>query len=546
MAQKRCNLCFSVIGKGKPHNCNSESRFQNLTDCILQTPSKTQSQILSSVIKEKFNENEENRDSHLSLSQIHGPQFHVAVEKKIFMDHSLKRPVLSTEDLVNIKTDLNLSNRAITSIASSLRVAANNRKIVEPGLKSKLFAKAHSVDDYFSCKQFEFVKVKGNKVSDATAVAVYCNDIPAFIQHIKEQRRVSEVHLKLGIDGGGGFLKICLSVQTTSDVNMVCKTERSKYDEGVAAKRFKDSGVKKLVILALASNSQENFENVSQLWTQLNISAFDGTIATDLKMANILVGIMSHSSSFPCTWCYAKKESLHVCGQLRSSRNVLENYENWRAAGALKDRAKNFFNCIHPPLITTTEDKNLLEIIPPPELHLMLGVVNTVFTHMLKEFETESLAWAESCYVQREITHGNPAFKGNSCKKLLENVDILRGKKNLGLMKYVKVFDDFRKVTSACFGNDLKENYSECIQAFKKSYVDLGVNITPKVHAVFFHVEQFCAIKGVSLGFFSEQAMESVHFDFKTTWEKNKVSVNHPDYPEKLLRSVCSYNSLHV
>lgn len=51
------------------------------------------------------------------------------------------------------------------------------------------------------------------------------------------------------------------------------------------------SGVKKLFVLALAQCSQEKFENVRQLWTALKIEAFKGTIATDLKLANIMVGI---------------------------------------------------------------------------------------------------------------------------------------------------------------------------------------------------------------------------------------------------------------
>lgn len=76
--------------------------------------------------------------------------------------------------------------------------------------------------------------------------------------------------------------------------------------------------------------------------------------------------------------------------------------------------------------------------------------------------------------------------------------------------------------------------------------MELGIEVTPKVHAVFFHVKEFCEKNGLGLGFFSEQAMESVHFDFKSTWEINKVTIDHPDYPKKLLRAVCQYNSLHI
>lgn len=255
--------------------------------------------------------------------------------------------------------------------------------------------KSHSVDDFFDIKDFVFLKKNGEQVSNDTKVVVYCTYLQGFIKHIQNQREVSNPFFKLGIDGGGGFLKICLSVQTSS--NESNNSKRSTYDEGIAAKRFKDSGVKKLFILAIASDSQENYENVSKLWSELCLKSFEGTIATDLKLANILAGIMPHSSLYPCTWCYAKKGELDSCGTLRSSQNTVENYTKWRASGAVKSQAKKFFNCVNPPLIMTKNEKVYLDIIPPPELHLMLGVANTLFSYMLKDCESESLAWAKAC-----------------------------------------------------------------------------------------------------------------------------------------------------
>ena len=31
-----------------------------------------------------------------------------------------------------------------------------------------------------------------------------------------------------------------------------------------------------------------------------------------------------------------------------------------------------------------------------------------------------------------------------------------------------------------------------CITAFEISYMDLKISVTPELHAVFFHIEQFC------------------------------------------------------
>lgn len=55
---------------------------------------------------------------------------------------------------------------------------------------------------------------------------------------------------------------------------------------------------------------------------------------------------------------------------------------------------------------------------------------------------------------------------------------------------------------------------------------------------VFYHIENFCENSKRGLGFYSEQAMESVHSDFKTTWNKYKVSESHSDYNSRFLNII--------
>lgn len=107
--------------------------------------------------------------------------------------------------------------------------------------------------------------------------------------------------LKIGIDGGQGFLKVCLSVQSPGKNSVDVKSVRQTYEQGVLAKQFLDSGVKKIFILAITPHTQENSKNVAMLWSRLEINSLDPFIATDSKLANLLVGIMFHSSCFPCS-----------------------------------------------------------------------------------------------------------------------------------------------------------------------------------------------------------------------------------------------------
>ena len=72
------------------------------------------------------------------------------------------------------------------------------------------------------------------------------------------------------------------------------------------------------------------------------------------------------------------------------------------------------------------------------------------------------------------------------------------------------------------------------------------INITTKSHVIFEHVLQSIEKSGQALGILSEQAFESVHYDFLETWKLYKVSPEHKDYAKRLLDAVVNYNSFHI
>ena len=87
-----------------------------------------------------------------------------------------------------------------------------------------------------------------------------------------------------------------------------------------------------------------------------------------------------------------------------------------------KSDAKKFGNVIHPPLVNDDEDDNtpVIEIIPPPELHLMTGPVNTMLSGMEKVCPEEVDEWLKSCNVKKTDYHGGQ-LTGNDSRKLLRN-----------------------------------------------------------------------------------------------------------------------------
>lgn len=124
---------------------------------------------------------------------------------------------------------------------------------------------------------------------------------------------------------------------------------------------------------------------------------------------------------------------------------------------------------------------------------------------------------------------------------------MLRSKKNIHLIKYVQLLNDLKDVIHDCFGNLLRSTFEKSIENFKKNYLSCEIPVTPKVHAIFFHVLDFCKENNCSLGFYSEQAVESIHYDFNKIWSNYFVkNRENPRYDNSLLRAVQQFNARHI
>lgn len=638
----RCEECFSVISKGKPHTCNDMARVKNVEELINKSSEKAKNQIISSSLKHKSCIENEKR---LCINQLRGKPLNLIVNPNSPKPATGSKTMLTAKDMTNIRTKYGLSQKVTRNMATDLRIATKNRKFVEPNLKKSLVDNNHLLDSFFVVKSYNFkksVKVEIDKETESSKVkktenvslkllksepddtkiqkansskksiksktkrssvtsknvkkekrsrnlikpeikertktskvvktekieeniskkvtqsnnkrkyemieaehtAVICRDLPGLIKSVKEKRNLENERLRFGIDGGGGSLKICMSLQSVeSELEPKMKKRRTFSDDTCPSQLFQDSGVKKLFIIGLVQNVQEGYENVKQLWSDIGIDELNGTTSADLKLCNIMSGVMPCSSTYPCCYCEVSKENLEGSSNLRTIKNIKENFAQWLNDGADKKSAKNFKCCVADPIFSCNENKSILDILPPPELHLYLGVINGLFNNMEKEFKGVALSWAQACNVERQVTYG---FNGNDCKQLLKKLDVLSQACPKECQKYVKAYRDFKLVVDSCFSKDLNPEFTSNIDNFKKSYIALGISITPKVHCIFEHVKEFCLKHQVGLGLFSEQAFESVHHEFKLTWNKYLVKESHPNYAQKLLRAVCEFNSLHV
>ena len=317
---------------------------------------------------------------------------------------------------------------------------------------------------------------------------MYCNDLVSLIDEIVHfrNRQMSDVMIRDGVDGGGGFMKISLSV---FDINRPI-SQLSKI-----AKKYKDSGVKKVFLIACSPGLPENYINVKKLWlaTGLHKLRYKFTISTDLKLCNILLGLQNHSSLHLCCWCEVSKHHLEKKGKPRTYASLIELFLNHDDAQVNKKYATQFGNVIHVRIVEDEDsDTPVINKVPPPELHLLLGPTNHLLDELPKVWP-ECNAWLQSIHVTRCDYFGG-SFEGNECKIILNKLGSLREKCPAKFSQFVTTLKLFDEVVSSCYGFELARDFLKKIVAFKTAYLKLPISVTPKVHAVFYHIPEFCLL----------------------------------------------------
>ena len=209
---------------------------------------------------------------------------------------------------------------------------------------------------------------------------IVCYDLPGLINKVieKRQRERYSVLIKVSIDGGGKFSKIWASVFDIDD-------PISKMSSALP-KMFLKSGVRKIFIIGLGPDVSEVYVNVKRLWMNCGVEHLRNYIvSTDLKLRNILLGMMNHSSCNPCAWCDVTKDALHKKGNKRTISSLMNLFWNFFESRNEKSEAKKFGNVILspplPPILchNTDNEAPVIFLLPPPELHLLIGPVNKMY-----------------------------------------------------------------------------------------------------------------------------------------------------------------------
>ena len=147
--------------------------------------------------------------------------------------------------------------------------------------------------------------------------------------------------------------------------------------------------------------------------------------------------------------CDVKSDDLEEQGTPRNFSSIRMQYKLFIEKENGKMCAKGFY-VVHNPLFDQEDVKQVIEFIPPTELHFLLGIVNHLCKSMLKMWPNGK-DWPLLLKWKLQPYHGK-----NDCHKLLKNMDvwqrIVEREKAEHMLGFVKTFQHFKSIVSSCFG----------------------------------------------------------------------------------------------
>ena len=531
-----CPDCYTSLQGGADHRCVPAAPVALQ---MMEVDEKSEEERAAKVVRQKLvTEASTSRGKEYGTLTLAtgGPPIHVEVKRP----NPPPTGTATTSSLIGHMKDYNLSMNQLKKEQQFIR-GIFGRKSVEAHAGIKIAEATHEMDRFFDVKRMEFTEKDGKTFKKIERPVVYVKDITELICYVLKKNDMEEekTMLKIGIDDGQGFLKICI---------LFINKEKNE-----AANSVKD-----VALLSAAPQVKESYDNLHVLWELVRMNEVKMKLAADLKVNNLVLGIQSHSSCHSCYICNSRnpfeKGKDWPKGEERTLGKIRENVRAWRNAGSKPSKSKDFDNCTNFPLFNDADSVRTIDLIPPCELHLLLGPVNHMLEELLKIWP-ECDQWVAGCNAYRRgQDHGQ--LNGNGCSKLLQEESLIHLENFIPeeFAIFGSAFRAFSDILKGCYSYKVSQSIENDIEKFRQIYLKLNITITPKVHIVLDHLYPF--LKDVNttkpkdkwsgLAMYSEQAFESVHAHFKKRWEHYKVNLDSEEYDQKLLRAVCCYNSLSI
>ena len=168
---------------------------------------------------------------------------------------------------------------------------------VEPHIRKALVERKDLFSLYFTS---ETVTFKDNNNKEFQQTLVYCSEICDFIEELAMLRNQSVGQLcdKIGLDCGQGHLRMTLTLYDPETVtHSEANQSRTCRSQGIGVGvNYRETGVKKVMILASSPKVPENFFNAGIFIEKVKLDQLHYKFTGDFKMLNIISGLMSASA----------------------------------------------------------------------------------------------------------------------------------------------------------------------------------------------------------------------------------------------------------
>lgn len=250
----------------------------------------------------------------------------------------------------------------------------------------------------------------------------------------------------------------------------------------------------------------------------------------DLKFLQLLMGIKTGNTAFPCPWCYWRMtgSGRMLCDATCPKRNIRADIIIFEKGGCNREATLPCHGQQYIPEFITDPDK-----VSPPTLHIMLGLLNHIDEKLGQKHTEEDMItyWYEPSNVRKSQYQGG-TFEGNQCKKLIRIA--AAWKRGHKFWEYQPLFLAFQNLVEDVFSvrSELTDEDIFAIALTIQEFTNLwayyrrsGLALTTplKLHVLAVHVLEFCSEFRSTPAAFGEQDGESLHRRFYRLWDTVKA-----------------------
>ena len=529
-----CEVCLQITGRGIRHKCTNRERRagqvgrgrstqrqvgsrrkRNLSVLVGMEANDAQEQIVSSALQRV---RERKGDSFRLKSASGGGVKGEGVEFNV----GRKVEEMPIEVFKEIKKILELSKNKMEKMC---RIMRKSKVKMTPNVRAKLKEMDHLLDTEYetirikvketqtfeveNCektksgkKKKKTGKVKKEKrVVEVEKDVTLLKDTKGFLNRLADERNLwkPDIMNRISIDKGDNSLKV-----------IVNQMDRNRDPEITFTRTEKPgnlcSGVKRSIIVAYIENVSEDYGLVRTILELLQVDDLDFVVAADLKLLNVLMGLSGHGGKYACIYCEGEKGL--EAGQMRTFSRLLECNKRYRDRGSKVKDMQNFFNVVNLPLLKMEQDQEVLEAVPPPELHMLMGAVNhkaELIRSHLEDLGVEKKLWewCDGKGVTRRGYNGANKFDGNNASRFIKHAAKLKDEEWWPevLSPVLECLKAFEAVKDATFSWELEEGWEEKIsdytsmyaelQEYSASVLGLELTVTWKIHIICCHLSDF-------------------------------------------------------